>query len=135
MTDTPREIDLRVAEQAAAEQAATGQQVMFGIGQWTGPYPPPGAMREYNEILPGAAERMLAMAERDLAARHEREADAQRAYTDTAKTGQAIAALLAFICVTASILFFAFGNRWAGTAFLGLPSVLLIRSFLFRDRS
>lgn len=52
------------------------------------------------------------------------------AQISTSKNGQGWAIFLAIICVAASIVFFFKGNTIAGGAFLGMPLVLLIGSFL-----
>lgn len=41
--------------------------------QWTGPLPPPAALAAYEHILPGAADRVLTMAEREVGLRESRE--------------------------------------------------------------
>ncbi len=38
--------------------------------QYSGPIPPPEMMREFDSIVPGAADRILSMAERQEAHRH-----------------------------------------------------------------
>ena len=40
---------------------------------WSGPLPPPAALQRYDEVLPGAAERILAMAETEQQHRMEQE--------------------------------------------------------------
>lgn len=45
---------------------------------FTGPIPPPWTLREYEEILPGSADRILSMAEREASARHERNTERLR---------------------------------------------------------
>ena len=45
---------------------------------FSGPLPPPSAFREYEEILPGAAERILALAEQNARARREQSAEQMR---------------------------------------------------------
>lgn len=117
-----------------------GQQMLLGVSTtWDSPYPPPAAMQGYEHLLPGATERVFSMVERDQAARI-RFSDSQvkqgemlaAASVESAKTGQAFAGVLALICVVAAIVFFGLNKPVAGFAFLGLPSVLLIRSFLLR---
>lgn len=40
-------------------------QVEAHFEQFSGPIPPPGAMRGYEDVLPGSADRILSMAERE----------------------------------------------------------------------
>jgi uncharacterized membrane protein len=61
---------------------------------WTGPLPPPAAMREYDTILPGAGERILAMAERQVDHRHLLERRTLHAAILVEQRGQWIAALI-----------------------------------------
>ena len=35
------------------------------IENWSGPLPPPAALESFNRIIPGGAERILAMAEKE----------------------------------------------------------------------
>ena len=70
---------------------------------WMGPLPPPGAVREYEEILPGTCERMLALTERQADHRQWIEREAVRSASVVEQRGQAIAALigvLAIVCGT-----------------------------------
>lgn len=44
--------------------------MLFGVSaSWNSPYPPPAAMQGYEDLLPGATERVFAMVEKDQAAR------------------------------------------------------------------
>ena len=43
------------------------------VTQWQGPLPPPESLERYNDILPDAAERIMAMAEKEMEHRHKRE--------------------------------------------------------------
>jgi uncharacterized membrane protein len=40
---------------------------------WHGPLPPPESLKQYDVIVPGAAERILLMAEKEMEHRHQRE--------------------------------------------------------------
>lgn len=54
---------------------------------------------------------------------------------EAVRAGRAWAGGLALVCLAAAIAFFALGNNVAGGAFLGLPALGLIRSFIIRPRS
>ena len=47
--------------------------VITAGAQYSGPIPPPDALKKYDTIVPGAAERLIAMAEKEMEHRHERE--------------------------------------------------------------
>lgn len=62
---------------------------------WHGPLPPPESLKQYDVIVPGAAERILLMAEKEMEHRHQRE-------NRTLKyNGRLIivSTILAFLCV------------------------------------
>lgn len=43
------------------------------VSSYSGPLPPPDALIKYNEASPGAADRIIAMAEKEMAHRHKNE--------------------------------------------------------------
>lgn len=97
---------------------------------WAGPLPDPATLGFYEQILPGAAERILTMAE-ETTTRHLRTADKLAdAEIETAKTGQSLAFGLAIIAFASAIVFFSLGNTLAGGLFLSVPVLMFIKSFL-----
>lgn len=88
---------------------------------------PADQIREYDELVPGSAEKII---DATFIAPSRRQDDLVNAQIGTSKTGQGWAIFLAIICVAASIMFFLRGNAIAGGAFLGMPLLLLIGSFL-----
>ena len=70
------------AEEVSAEAGSNGDSQREGSSlsqhsqhisaswQFTGPIPPPGIIGQYNSILPGAADRILSMAEKEQEHRH-----------------------------------------------------------------
>ena len=56
------------ADQDTPDSAA--QLLRIVEAQFAGPLPPPHLFREYDEVLPGAAERILSMTEREMEHRH-----------------------------------------------------------------
>lgn len=101
---------------------------------YSGPVPMPEHLRQYNDLVPGSAERIIHSVYVEPGERQKQMMDAEIA---AAKTGQTWAIILALVCIVAAIVFFALGNNVAGAAFLGLPIVGLIGSFLpkWRGRS
>ena len=63
------------------------------------PLPPPSMYGEYNRVLPGSAERILAMAEREQAHRVSMEGTALQASAKDSKLGQYFGFGLALICI------------------------------------
>lgn len=80
--------------------------------------------------MPGLAERIVRITESqtvDASVREDKLVDAE---ISTGKTGQGWAIFLSMVCIIAAIVFFALGNNIAGGAFLGMPLVMLIGSFI-----
>lgn len=98
--------------------------------QWSAPMPQPGVLREYDEVLPGSAERILRAFESvtvDASARDDRITDVS---IWVRKNGAGWAFFLLFVCVVASIVFFARGDTVAGGTLIGAPVVLGLVSML-----
>jgi hypothetical protein len=71
----------QIAEIDAVEEILTGEidnpeirdLVQTTYSKWHGPVPPPGALAAFERVLPGAADRVLSIAERSIAIRETRE--------------------------------------------------------------
>ncbi|MDR0416439.1 MAG: hypothetical protein LBH76_03825 [Propionibacteriaceae bacterium] len=89
----------------------------------------PEHLRQYEEIVPGSAAKLMDAVYEAPSRRQDKLVQAE---IDVNKTGQSAAVFLAVVCVLASIVFYALGNTVAGTAFLGVPLVQLILAFFPR---
>ena len=93
-----------------------------------GPLPPPSVLRQYDEVAPNAAERILQMAERQAELRNDLErGDARRA---------TLGLIAGVIVVLAALALFAYafylGQPLAGVAGLGFISV--VSAFVYGTR-
>jgi uncharacterized membrane protein len=104
---------------------------------WSGPLPPPKTLREYDEICPGATERIFLMSERSVFGMIDIEETAVKGQIEIAKTSLSAAYRLTLLAFAASVVaFFIVVNQVAGIAFVSFPVMMLIRSFLIRpDRN
>lgn len=100
---------------------------------WSAPLPPPETLSQYNDIVPGMAERILAMTERSVTGKLDIEDKLANAEVETAKMGLSLAFALTLLAFVASVVFFALGNNVAGGSFLSFPVVMLLRSFIVRS--
>lgn len=75
--------------------------VSSALETFSGPLPPPDALERYDQILPGSAERILAMAERQATHRHDLEKSALRNDAREARLGQILGFLIATIAIGA----------------------------------
>ena len=92
-----------------------------------GPLPPPSVLRQYEHILPGMAERVLAMAEKEQAARHSRDRDFLVSQTTTMRRSQIGGILVAVSAIIAATIIAVWGNPWiaGGIGIMGVFTPLL----------
>jgi len=87
--------------------------------QYSGPLPPPEALDRYNQILPGAAERIIAMAE----SQHSHRQDLEKHVIKSNVAAQKLGTILGFIVAMTVVL----GGMWLvhdGKSIAGLASIL-----------
>lgn len=89
-----------------------------------GPLPVPEELARYDEILPGAAERIMAIAESQLRHRQELEKQALQAQVQNSRNGQLCATVTAVSTVIAGALGSIFGNPIQGTI-VGLAGIVV----------
>lgn len=65
----PEILNTKVASASLGELVAVLGQTE--IAEWSGPLPQPEILEKYDQIVPGAAERIIRMAEKEQSARHE----------------------------------------------------------------
>ena len=101
---------------------------------WSGPLPPPEAFRAYEDALPGAQDRIMAVYEAQAAHRMQLETDT--AYRDHVRSRQgmflACGIVMAVLCVAAISI--AFGHPWPGVSLFGGVLVLLVSLFIKGSR-
>lgn len=113
--------------------AAGGGQVTRQFQQQTfaGPMPPPAILQGYEAIVPGAAERILAMAEADTKHQHAIEFAALAAAEGEVKRGQWFGFGIGALALICSIVALLLGSSTVaaiigGSTVVGLVSVFII---------
>lgn len=100
---------------------------------WSAPLPPPETLREYDQILPGAAERILSMTERVVTGKIDIEEKYANGEIRNADKSLNLAFGLTLLAFAASVVFFVLVNQVAGVAFISFPVLMIIRAFLLRS--
>lgn len=110
------------------EQAQKAAQIamQFVAAQYSGPLPLPQHYAQYEEILPGAADRILSMAEKEQSHRHG-EDDKVNNYP---YWGLAVGAILSILCFTFSFLLFLNNHSGGGFAMLSVSVLGVIGWFV-----
>lgn len=115
--------------------------------RFEGPIPPPAVLQGYEQILPGAAERILRMAEQQAAHRHSLElksinanisgADRQLELADkqlkavyaSDKLGQWLGFAVSMCCLGGGIYLGVIGQPWLAGVLVSLPIASVIKAF------
>lgn len=98
--------------------------------EFSGPIPHPEILNGYNEIVPGAAERILILAEEDAKHQREIERDALNFAAEEIKRGQWFGLTIGVLAFVASILALALGSEKAAIALGGTTVVGLVTVFV-----
>lgn len=95
---------------------------------FAGPLPPPSLFNGYEKTLPGAADRILKMAEKEQENRHQNNKDMLQQFKGERKRGQYMGCILVVVLAICGLLLGYFGHDWlSGIIFTGaLISVPII---------
>lgn len=131
--DIEAEITKRIGALVSREQKDQIVSQVIGVVReehFSGPIAHPRHLREYEEILPGAADRIIGMAERNLTHKQELESKALSADIDDQRLGQkfGFAALIALVIAAAVSAYFS--NNVAAGLFLGTGALGTIGVFV-----
>lgn len=124
-----------------SSHGATQRGSIINQQSWQGPLPPPASVEHFERIVPGAAARLIAMAEAEQQQRHKLESGTlftqQEAIRLTARdslAGMLLGAVVALAGMGASIVSFMMGAAWPlSVAFLSLP-IMIVATELVRRK-
>lgn len=108
----------------------SGRQLVYREA-FSGPLPPPAVLEKYNQILPGAAERILQMTEEQ--SRHRRSLESQVIASDIrrADRGLQFGLVIGISGLTAAVVIGIVGQPWAG-GLLGIGTIAsLVGTFVY----
>ena len=96
----------------------------------SGPLPAPEDLREYENICPGAADRILQMAEKQIDHRHNEESKAVSAAILDGHLGLVFAFVVCLVGMVGGFLLIQSDHSVLGTIFSGFSLLVVIRAFL-----
>jgi uncharacterized membrane protein len=104
--------------------------VVSQITKFSGPLPPPDQLAKYNQVLPGAADRIMTMAEHQSAHRMELEKLVVSGQLNQSNRGQTLAFIIAILFLIGALTATLLGHDAVGGA-LGTTAVLgLVATFI-----
>ena len=120
-----------IANSPRGAEAATKTEITAQQTSFSGPIPHPETLKGYNEIVPGAAERILAMAEDDAKHLREMEAAALNTARAEARLGQWLGFGIGIAALGTSLAALFLGSPWVagilgGATVVGLVSVFVV---------
>lgn len=125
----------KAEKQSPEAQVELAQQVIGIIrSEYSGPLPPPQSLEKYNKIIPGSAERILAMAEKQ--SDHRRELEKKALNTDSRNSllGIISAFIITMTALGAGTYVTKIGHAWPGTLLGSLGLVGLASVFVYGTR-
>lgn len=97
---------------------------------FSGPLPPPSMYAGYNEVLPGSAERILSMAEKEQEHRINWEDRALETTARETALGQWLGFATGLACIASSIYLAMNDNQWVAGILAGVSVLGLVKKFI-----
>lgn len=101
----------------------------------SGPLPSPDVLAQYNQVLPGAAERIIRMAEDQQAHRFKMETKVAATESRNSTLGIATGFIIGMTTIIGGIIGILYGKELSGLAFGGTGLVSLVGVFIYGTRS
>ncbi len=101
------------------------------LAAFTGPIPPFSELEKYEKILPGSADRIIKMAEKEQIQIHRHSMESKFISFDLRyeKLGLNYGFILAFLSLIIGLVLFLFGHDWEGVVALLIPLLKIVYSF------
>lgn len=120
-------------QQARPASSQSGQLVtksQYLVESYSGPLPPPEILARYEAITPGAADRIIAMAERQSAHRQELESSVIHGNLTAQRVGQRYGLIIGVLGISAAVILGVIGKELASSALGGGTVVSLVALFI-----
>lgn len=101
---------------------------------FSGPLPPPQVLAGYDDVVAGAAERILAMAEKEQLHRHEMDSTALLGEINNDKRGQRFGLGIAVLFGVIALVLGLSGKQWLGGIIATVDLVALVMVFVLGRR-
>jgi uncharacterized membrane protein len=102
---------------------------------FTGPLPHPDILQQYDKVVPGAAERLLAIIERHAQHHDGMERIVVEGASRRAWYGLVLGFVLALLCLIISAALIWTGHQWPGALLGSMDLIALVVTFVRLDRS
>jgi uncharacterized membrane protein len=131
-----REVERRQNSPTSSQQPAQPPVYVTTIEgvSYRGPLPPPQILQGYEELLPGAAERIFAMAEENQKHRHKLESEVIPRKSRNETRGQFFGFILAIVTIGIGAFLIYLDKNVIGLSVILTELVLLVTLFIYTDQ-
>lgn len=135
--DDPEEDSIFVEElgDKIKEEVISITRSMIRKEHFSGPLPPPKIIKDYDEILPGAAERIFALAESETRQRHNLENKIVSSGTRDSTLGVIFAFIIGLVGIGGGVYVITLGYELSGTVLSGASLASIVGSFIYGTRN
>ena len=126
--------DNRAARQGDVVSLGSSQ-IKLQAASWHGPLPPPAALRSFEEVVPGSAERILAMAEKQADHRIAMEKNIVKGDFRLRYAGLAVGTVLSLVAILGGMYLISLGHELVGGSLIGIHVVGLAAVFVLGTAS
>lgn len=123
-------------QEALKEPTTRAELLSFtaAFAGWSGPYPPPNLLQGYEDVLPGSADRLIKMAEKQQDHRHYLEKIAIEGGSRRAWWGLWLGFVISLVVLGLGTLTILQGYEWVGGTVMGADVVALAGVFVYGQR-
>ena len=114
-----------------AKPSETLSQFVVAAQHFTGPIPPPEMLRRYEELLPGSADRIIAMAEKQSGHRQKLESDVIGANIINERLGMILGFIICILAISGGVYAVMHGKSVEGIAAIITPLAALVAVFVY----
>lgn len=107
------------------------EQFVIAAQSFSGPLPPPEMLRKYEELLPGSADRIISIAERQSSHRQKLESDVIASSIRNERLGMTFGFLICILAISGGIFAVMHGKSAEGIAAIITPLVALVAVFVY----
>lgn len=138
-TVVPKERDVLNSRQVkAAQKEADRAKMQIAVAEYrehSGPIPDPMTLKGYNDVCPGAANRIIVMAENQAKHRQEMEKTVVNSRSSDSKMGILCGFILALATIASGTYTISAGYVWSGAILGSAGPVGLVSAFIYGTRS
>lgn len=116
------------------QQMEPKHKMRVGHIEYNGPLPIPSHLKAYNDIVPGAADRIIAMAEKEAEHRHDMESKAIEYTQKDSRRGQLFAFIIVMTALIGGIVLILNGKGITGLVSLASALAMLAGAFIYNNR-